>query len=78
MIKIGQIIDSETQGLHYLEDYKGKQHVIPQLTMTQSFDVEVIEFDRGKPVRFIESKTLVLNLNNLNGKTIREALTELI
>lgn len=78
MIKIGQIIDSETKGLHYLEDYKGRQHVIPQLTMIQSFDVEVLEFYRGKPVRFIESKTLVLNLNNLNGKTIREALTELI
>jgi hypothetical protein len=78
MIKLGQIVDTEYKGLHYLEDYQGRQHVIPQLTMTQSFDVEVLEFDESNnPIQFIEAKTLELNLNIPSEKSIRERLTEL-
>ena len=28
MIKLGQIIDTETKGLHYLEDFQGNQIVL--------------------------------------------------
>jgi len=77
MIKLGQIIDTETKGLHYLEDFQGNQIVIPQLSITQSFDVEILEFDGDTPKTFLEARTLILDLNVPSEKSIRERLTEL-
>lgn len=79
MIKIGQIIDKETKGLNYLETSKGELIVIPNVSMTQEFIIELIDFDElDNPIAYIEERELTLDLDALEGKSIREALAELI
>ena len=79
MIKIGQIIDKETKGLNYLETSKGELVVIPQLRMTEEFTIELIDFNElDEAISYVEERDLTLDLNTLDGKSIREALTELI
>lgn len=76
MIKIAQIMDKETKGLGYLRNYKNE---IINWTITDGvhvFEAEVIEFDGEGPVRFIESKELTIDLDNMNGKTIKELFEE--
>ena len=76
MIKISQIVDKETKGLDYLRTYKDE---IINWTITDGihiFEAEVIEFEGDKPIRFIESRELTIDLDNMNGKTIREVFEE--
>jgi hypothetical protein len=77
MIKIGQIIDKDTLGTKYLETYKGELLVIPELSMTETFLIEVLEFDNNTPISFIESKEITLNLNELQ-KSIRQEIEDRI
>lgn len=78
MIKLGQLIDKTTLGEQFL--ITSKNEIINQ-TITDGKHIiicEVLEFDEdNKPIRFIESKEVELDLDNLNGKTMRERLTEL-
>jgi len=78
MIKLGQLIDKTTLGEQFL--ITSKNEIINQ-TITDSKHIilcEVLEFDEdNNPIRFIESKEVELDLDNLNGKTMRERLTEL-
>jgi len=78
MIKLGQLIDKITLGEQFL--ITASNSIIKQ-TITDSKHIilcEVLEFDEGnKPIRFIESKEIELDFDNLNGKSIRERLTEL-
>lgn len=78
MIKLGQLIDKTTLGEQFL--ITSKNEIINQ-TITVGKHIilcEVLEFDEdNKPIRFIESKEVELDLDNLNGKTMRERLTEL-
>lgn len=78
MIKLGQLIDKLTLGEQFL--ITSKNEIINQ-TITNGKHIilcEVLEFDADNtPIRFIESKEVELDLDNLNGKTIRERLTEL-
>lgn len=79
MIKIGQIIDKETKGLNYLETSRGELVGITQVSGTQEFTIELVDFDElDNPIAYIEERELTLDLNTLEGKSIREALTELI
>ena len=74
MIKIAQIIDKETMGLQYLETYK--QEILTQTITsgTHDFIAEVIEFDGETPIKFIRSQEFTVNLDQMNGQTIREIL----
>lgn len=78
MIKLGQLIDKITLGEQFL--ITASNSIINQ-TITDGKHIilcEVLEFDEGnKPIRFIESKEIELDFDNLNGKSIRERLTEL-
>lgn len=78
MIKLGQLIDKITLGEQFL--ITASNSIINQ-TITDSKHIilcEVLEFDEGnKPIRFIESKEIELDFDNLNGKSMRERLTEL-
>lgn len=66
MIKIGQIMDKESKGLNYLENYHGQHVVIPQPQMIETFIAEVIRFDElNKPVEFIREIEVIIDLNNL-------------
>lgn len=79
MIKIGQIIDKNTSGIQYLETFK--KELINSIITSGShiFLAEVLEInEQGLPVKFIESKELEINLNSLNGKSIRDIFTETI
>jgi len=76
MIKIAQIIDKETKGLGYLKTYKDE---IINGILTDGihvFEAEVIEFDGETPIRFIESRELTIDLDNMNDKTIKELFEE--
>lgn len=76
MIKIAQIIDKNTKGLGYLRTYKDE---IINWTITDGihvFEAEVMEFDGETPVRFIEVIELTIDLDNMNGKTIKELFEE--
>lgn len=76
MIKIAQIMDKDTKGLGYLKTYKGE---IVNWAITDGihvFEAEVMEFDEEAPIRFIESKELTIDLDNMNGKTIKELFEE--
>jgi hypothetical protein len=75
MIKIAQIIDKETLGQKYLETYKGELLVIPELSLVETFLVEVMEFEGDTPVSFIESKEVTLNINELQ-KPIRQEIED--
>lgn len=78
MIKLGQLIDKTTLGEQFL--ITSKNEIINQ-TITDCKHIivcEVLEFDEdNNPIRFIESKEIELDFDNLNGKTMRERLTEL-
>lgn len=78
MIKLGQLADKVTLGQQFL--ITAKDEIINQ-TITDGKHIilcEVLEFDENNtPIRFIESKELELDLDNLNGKAMRERLTEL-
>ena len=76
MIKIAQIMDKDTKGLGYLKTYKGE---IINWTITDGihvFEAEVIEFDGETPIQYIESRELTIDLDNMNGKTIKELFEE--
>ena len=78
MIKIGQIMDKETKGLGYLDTYK---EIILNQTIGKGvhvFEAEVLEFEGDNPVNYVESKELEIDLDKLEGKTIRELFTESI
>ena len=76
MIKIAQIIDKDTQGSCYLITYKNE---IINCTITHGihvFEAEIVEFNGETPVKFIGSKELTIDLDNMNGKTIKELFEE--
>lgn len=76
MIKIAQIMDKETKGLGYLITYKGELLNNSLTSGIHVFEAEVIEFDGETPFKFIESRELTIDLDNMNGKTIKDLFEE--
>jgi hypothetical protein len=73
MIKIGHIIDAETKGQVYLETFTGEV-IKNEITLPANFECAVMEFDGERAIAHIETIVLELTAEEVEGKTIREAL----
>jgi hypothetical protein len=62
---IGQIMDKDTFGTKYLENYKGEVIDNSGLGESETFTVEIMEFENGVPFKFLEQRDITLDLTNL-------------
>ena len=72
-IKIGHIIDVSTLGQEYCETFTGKLQV-NNITLPCTFQCAVMEFDGDRAIGHVETIDLELLPEDIEGKTIREAL----
>lgn len=73
MNKIGHIIDVATLGQEYCETFTGEL-IVNTITLPCTFQCAVMEFDGDRAIAHVEVLELELTSEELEGKTIREAL----